>query len=115
MEPHALLLPGIEDLAKSLNEVSLFLDWVLVEGALSFVLLELVPDAGSVLDMGNEVLEFDDFGFLALQLVDFVIQLHLKLPQFLFLLELLQKRRFLLQHSFIEVNTKLKIDYIEPQ
>jgi hypothetical protein len=47
--------------------------------------------------------------------VDFVIQLHLKLPQFLFLLELLQKRRFLLQHSFIEVNTKLKIDYIEPQ
>ena len=88
MQPHALLLPGIEDLPKSLNEVCLLLEGVFIEGALGFVFLELVPDAGIVLDMGDEVLEFYNSGFLALQLVVFAFQLHLQLPQFFFLLEL---------------------------
>ena len=45
MQPHALLLPGIEDLPKSLNEVCLLLEGVFIEGALGFVFLELAPDA----------------------------------------------------------------------
>jgi len=77
MQSHALLLPCIEDLSQPFNEVGLLFDRVLVEGALSLVLLELISDAGSVLDMGDEVLEFDNFGFLALEFVYFVVELHL--------------------------------------
>lgn len=89
MQPHALLLPGIEDLTKSLDEVCLFSDGVLIKGTLGLIFFKLVLDGGGVVNLGDKVLKFNDFGFFALKLVYFVLQLQLELSQFFFLLELL--------------------------
>ena len=66
MQSHALLLSGTKDFSQSFDEVSLLLDRVFIKGALSLIFFELVLDAGGVLDLGDEVFEFNNFGLFTL-------------------------------------------------
>ena len=66
MKSHAFLLPGSEYFSKPFNEICLFFDGVLIEGTLCLIFFKLVFDAWGVMNMGEEVFEFNNSGLFTL-------------------------------------------------